>query len=399
MDEAKLLAWRSHRQGLEGTLAKKEPAEILNRAGWARSVGGVGPYLTFFSRSGASREAVDEAVAKLEIHELPSARGCTYVVPASDFALALKLSQGTGESSDMRTARKLGVTDAEIEKLRSAILRALGKGPLSPEELRENTDGAARSLGPEGKKKGLITTLPIALGQLQSSGDIRRVPVNGRLDQQRYNYALWRPNPLAKFKLSTEEAQVELARLFFKWIGPATLGEFQWFSGLGVRASQAAVEPLKLAALPDSADLLMFPKDRDAFEDFQSPKRPNYKLVSGLDSLILLRRTILGLLAKEDLKRVVPGEQGQVEARTLTDLPSHAIFDRGRLVGLWEYDVETQAIVWLSFGIRDPALEKAVKQTEEYVREQLGDARSFSLDSPKSRVPRLEALRKAAKTS
>jgi len=29
------------------------------------------------------------------------------------------------------------------------------------------------------------------------------------------------------------------------------------------------------------------------------------------------------------------------------------------------------------------------------VRERLGDARSFSLDSPKSRVPRIEALRKA----
>jgi hypothetical protein len=33
---------------------------------------------------------------------------------------------------------------------------------------------------------------------------------------------------------------------------------------------------------------------------------------------------------------------------------------------------------------------------EEFVRSQLGDARSFSLDSPKSRAPRVEALRKAA---
>jgi hypothetical protein len=33
---------------------------------------------------------------------------------------------------------------------------------------------------------------------------------------------------------------------------------------------------------------------------------------------------------------------------------------------------------------------------ENYIREQLGDARSFSLDSPKSRTPRIEALRKMA---
>lgn len=46
----------------------------------------------------------------------------------------------------------------------------------------------ARNLGEAGKKKGVITTLPVALGILQAHGEIRRVPVNGRLDQQRYGY-------------------------------------------------------------------------------------------------------------------------------------------------------------------------------------------------------------------
>jgi hypothetical protein len=45
---------------------------------------------------------------------------------------------------------------------------------------------------------------------------------------------------------------------------------------------------------------------------------------------------------------------------------------------------------------RDKALEKAVKEMEAFVREDLGDARSFSLDSPKSRAPRIEALRAMA---
>ena len=34
-----------------------------------------------------------------------------------------------------------------------------------------------------------------------------------------------------------------------------------------------------------------------------------------------------------------------------------------------------------------------VKSTEAFVRDELGDARSFSLDSPESRRPRVEALR------
>lgn len=52
----------------------------------------------------------------------------------------------------------------------------------------------------------------------------------------------------------------------------------------------------------------------------------------------------------------------------------------------------------MSFVPRNKALDEAVAQTEQFIRTELGDARSFSLDSPKSRTPRIEALRKAAKT-
>jgi len=50
----------------------------------------------------------------------------------------------------------------------------------------------------------------------------------------------------------------------------------------------------------------------------------------------------------------------------------------------------------VSFVKKDKTLKLAVTRTEAFVRDQLGDARSFSLDSPKSRAPRITALRKAA---
>ena len=80
----------------------------------------------------------------------------------------------------------------------------------------------------------------------------------------------------------------------------------------------------------------------------------------------------------------------------LLDLPDHAILDRGRVIGLWEYDVESASIIWATFGVKDKALNAVVEEAQTYVREQLGDARSFSLDSPKSRIPRIQILRKAA---
>ncbi len=392
MDDTKLRAWWSHRQGLDGSMEGKSPAEVLERAGWSRSVGGVGPYLTLFSRAGTSREEADKAVAKLQIHELPTARGCTYVVPASDFALGLTVGQQFGDG-DMKTAVKLGVTEKEVEKLCDAVVQALAQGPLDPEGIRDATGNASRSLGEEGKKKGLTTTLPLALGRLQARGNIRRIPVNGRLDQQRYRYAAWKPSPLAKYKTPLSQAHTELARRFFRWNGPATLGEFSWFSALGVKASKDALEPLKLEPAEKGSDRLLLPEDVDAFRKFKAPKKPQYSLVSGLDPLAL-GRVVKTLLDPKDYDREFVAEKGTSPGSSLKYLETHAIFDRGRLIGAWEYDPEAEAIVWASFGIKDKALDAAVKKTETYVRDQLGDARSFSLDSPKSRKPRIEALRK-----
>lgn len=393
MDQSKLRAWWWHRQGLDGSLRRKTPAEILERIGWARSVAGVGPYLTLFSRGGVGRQAVDDAVARLEIHELPSARGCTYVLPASDFALGLKA--GEGFDTTMRTAEKLGVTAREIDRLREAVLKALEKGPLEPDEIRAATGSASRSLGEEGKKKGQTTTLPIALGLLQTSGEIRRVPTTGRLDQQRYRYTLWKPNPLAKSKLSREEVQVELARKFFRWIGPATAGEFQWFSALGVKAAQAAMQPLKLEPLEKGSALQILPEDRAPFEKFTPPKESQIALVSSIDGISLLRRDLKGLVDAKDQARKVFAEKSMAALSGLVDLPSHAILDRGRLIGLWEFDPEAGTIAWTAW-VKDRAVADAVEATQSFIRDQVGDARSFSLDSPKSRAPRIAALRKSA---
>jgi hypothetical protein len=393
LDAVKLRAWWFHRQGLDGSMTGKPPAEVLERTGWSRSVGGAGPYLTIHSRAGTSRDAIDRAVAALEIHELPTARGCTYVVPASDFAIGLKAGEPFS-SGDMKTAAKLGVTEKEVDRLCDAVCAALAKGELDPEGIREATGKASRSLGQEGKKRGLSTTLPLALGRLQARGDIRRVPVNGRLDQQRYRYALWKPNPLTKYRGTATDAQRQMAIRFFRSVGPATLGELQWFSALGVKAARDLVEPLGLMPAEKGSDRLLLPDDLEAFRKFKAASRPQYALIGSLDPLSANRRDVRGLLDPVDYERKVQIEKQLGSLGGIADLPSHAILDRGRLVGLWEYDTETQSIAWAAFVKDKAALEAAVKKTESWVRDELGEARSFSLDSPKSRAPRIAALRK-----
>ena len=395
MSTPKLRAWWFHRQGLDGSLRNATPDQVLERAGWARSVGGVGPYLTLFARARTTRQAADDAAAKLEIHELPSARGCTYVLPARDFAVGLKVGEDAAVAP-MKVAMKLGVTEKEIVRLEHAVVGALdGHEAMDPDAIRDATGKASRSLGEEGKKKGVTTTLPLALGRLQAKGEIRRVPVNGRLDQQRYRYARWTPSPLAGYGKSLGEAYTQLARLYFGWVGPATLAEFQWFSSLGAKAAKEAVAPLRLEPSTNADDRLILPDDVDAWENFDVPTDACYALVSSLDSIAAARRNLSTLVDPKDHARPVLADSTEKPVGGLSDLPSHAILDRGRLIGLWEYDADASRIVWGTFGVKKTKrLAVAVEETETFVRDQLGDARSFSLDSPKSRVKRLDALRR-----
>jgi len=393
VDLSQLRSWWARKQGLDGSLQGASPAAILGKTGWARSVGGANPYLTMFARGSVSREAADQAVMNLEIHKLPAARGCTYVVPSSDFALALKAGQGFGDEAEIQIAIKyLGVPEKEIKKLMDRVLKALDK-PKDPRELKEAVGDAVRNLGEAGKKRGVTTTLPLALGRLQSQGQIRRISLNGRLDQQRYAYARWSPSPLEKSKLTSEQAYTELARRYFRWIAPATLKEFQWFSGLGVKASKEAIASTGLVSIETGSEFLILPDELDAFHAVRVDRRPSYSLVASLDGLLHLRRDVAGLLDSKDCKLQILVDRGKKELGGLQDLPSHAILDRGRLIGLWEFDPSSGSIAWTSFSTADKQLKSAVSKTEAFIREQLGDARSFSLDSPESRAPRIAALR------
>jgi hypothetical protein len=391
---AALRAWWHHRQGLDGHLVGLSAADVLARTGWARSVGGSTPYLTLFARAGIGRDEVDKAVAAREICELPSARGCTYVLPAADFAVGLPCGTAAPEAELASAVKHLDVTRSEVEELCDAVLRVLDAagGPLDPAALRRELGPAVRSLGEAGKKRGTTSTLPLALGLLQARGRIRRVPVNGRLDEQRYGYVPWVPSPLTDAP-DAEAARTELAARFFRWAGPASLRHFRWFSGFGAAAAKASVARLGLVPVDD---LLALPDTVDELAAFEPPDEPSYALVGWIDGIHLLHRDLQRLFDPVDAARPEPASTSGRTLGDLTDPPCQLIVDRGRIVGLWEYDPDAREIVRQLFVPEDDALRAAIARTEEFAREQLGDVRGGSLDSPASRAPRLAALRATA---
>lgn len=399
MDLSKLREWYWRKQGLDGSFRARTASESHACAGWARSVGGANPYLQTFARNGTSRAAFDAQVAALELHELPSARGCTYTVSAPDFALALAVSQGFADDASMATARRfMGVDDAEIARLQEKVVAALANGPKEPKELREELGDHVRHLGEEGKKRGMATTLPLALGFLRTRGVVRNVPLNGRVDTQRYAYALWPKNPLDGFPLSRDEAFTELARRFFRWIGPAKLEDFVWFSGLGKGAARHAVAPLGLAPVFPDSEWLIPPEDLEAFHSFQACAEPQIAFVGALDNLSHLRKCLPDLVDPSDAEIMVATDKAPIRVGSLQELWSNPIYDRGRLIGLWEYDPESASIASYAWADDRDAIDSARDRMEVFCRDELGDARSFSLDGLESRRPRIEFIRKLAES-
>ncbi len=389
--ERKLRAWHWHVQGLDGGLRDHSPSRILSAAGWARSVGGACVYLSLFSRGGHGRAAVDAAAADRAIYELPSVRGCVYAMADADAALALAACRPF-KDPEIRIARRLGVTEEEQDRLCAAIMEALASGPQDPTTLRKAVRRQVRNLGEEGKKKGLSTTLPFALGLLQAHGRVRRIAANGRLDSQRYLYERWEDAPSTETEPGGQPVHTEIARRYFEWAAPATLAEFRWFSGLGAKAARAAITPIGLLPLKSDDDRLLSRPQQLRLQDFEPASGPDIKLLSSLDSLFLLRRDLDGMVAAEDRQHPLL----QHAARGLTNLPHHPIVDGGRLIGFWEYDPAEGAITWATFGKPADPVREAVSETETFIREDLGDARAYSLDTPKRRAKRISALSRFA---
>ncbi|WP_091618103.1 DNA glycosylase AlkZ-like family protein [Amycolatopsis saalfeldensis] len=136
------------------------------------------------------------------------------------------------------------------------------------------------------------------------------MPVNGRLDQQRFGYLPWSPSPLAQGAPGPDAARTELAKRYFGWAASASLKHFRWFSGLTAAAAKKAVEPLGLLSVGETG-LLLPPDLADAFEEFTVPREAAYALVAGIDGIHLLHRELGRLLDPPPDRRAVGVRPGR----------------------------------------------------------------------------------------
>jgi hypothetical protein len=323
--------------------------------------------------------------------ELPSARGCTHILPREDFGIGIAVSRGFSDAAEFRTAEKhLGVTIAEIAALAENVLSAMGNEAITTQELRSTLRDRIRTFGEEGRKRGIQSDLPLALAWLQSEAIIHRIPQSGRFDRQTFRYRKWESPPLVP---PSEDADRMLATKYWSWLGSATLDEFRWFSGFTLKRAQTCVRDLGLHPHPSYPEILLAPGVDPDSRVVLAQSEP--ALLSSIDPYFNLRRNVSNLFSAESRSKLERCDIAIGGSNGLVDLPFHAILHSGRIVGFWEFNSETMEIETALLESVDD-IRDTVSRYTCFIREQLGDFRSYSRDTPKSRAESIRQLRNLA---
>lgn len=405
MSKIDLRRARAHwyvQQGLAGPM-DATPVEVVERTGWLRTLGGADVYLALRSRLPAlKRIEVDAAVGAGRLRLSPAVRGCIYLVPERDHALALRTADVLSRRRTARDLEKVGVEDAEIAAAGEAVVEALEAGPMTTRQVRAAVpDEAVRSLGEVGKKIGMSSTLPVTLRTLEFAGRIERVPLDDRLDHEQY---VWRRPAVAPALdgLPDDAAGLAgpLAEVFFGFAGPATLDEFVKWTGLTKGAAQkgmkaAGLVEVAIAGYAESAWVRA--GDRAALEEAVEVEG-GVALLNFADNYLAVRSTPAAFADEAHAGRAASSwGRGQKPLGEAAYLHARAVLDGDRLAGSWAWDPDAEAVVAEPFDdlapARAEALAAAAASLTAFLKDEVGHARSTSIDTAKSQRQRLALVK------
>ncbi len=395
-------------QGLAEPL-KGSLEEVVAATGWVRTLGGADVYLAVRARvPGMRREHLDAAVEANSLQVIPAVRGCIYMVPRADAPLVLRVAEEAYRKRAEREHEKAGLTQKELADVAEAALATLRKGPLTTDALRKAMPaGVVRSLGEAGKKVGIASPLPPALRHLEFEGKVERRMEGGRLDTERYLWRVTARNPFtgAKVPAATEERNARLAAIFFRQFGPATVEDFAAWAAFSQRDAKAAVARAGLVpvAVEDCAEPSYVPEDVLPPLREKVPPATSVSLLPAHDLYVSSHGGPARLTDPEHHGIQVPS-WGASKGGPLGDAAHmfvRPVLDGEKVVGLWEFDPKADDVVFRTFAPLAPRRRKAVQalaeDTAAFLREDIGHARSFSLDNVDSVQRRADFVKSVSK--
>jgi hypothetical protein len=313
--------------------------------------------------------------------QLETLRGCTMLVPREQAAVALRIRSRTFTELAKQARTQMPVSEADMEKLKSSVLRALEGGAKTSEQLsRAVPSTLIKDFGPDLKRIGLSNSLTLCINLLKEDGRIVKTHTRNRLDSTDYSHALL-SNVLPEvdpFEMRAQEACARLAAQYFKAESPARVRDFAWWAGINVTDAIKGVAEVKPKLVPvavegSKEEYLIGADDLDALYAFK-PEETAISFIPYRDTFLKGQREIVD--------RFVPAKHGDKpfsrwKGKLIND-PLATIVQNGQVIGVWEWndgDVDTVLFDEPVSKSLEKALRKQSAALAAFIRSHLGDIR------------------------
>jgi len=378
-----------HRQFLDRPYESRNLLDLIKAVGWIYSPGCSTPYLSLFARLNSFKT---EELHKLvfddrKLVQLETLRGCTMLVPRDQAAVALRIRPRTFTELAKQARQLMPVTDAEMDKLKTALLRALEGGSKTSEQLQRAVPPTlVKDFGPDLKRIGFMNSMSLALNLLKEDGRVIKIQTQRRLDSTEYSHILLSDllPEVDPFAMRSQEAAMKLAAQYFRAESPARARDFAWWAGINVTDAIKGIEDVKPKLVPiaveGTKDEYLIPEtDVDEFHRF-SPDENSFNLIPYRDTYLKGQREIVDrFLRMEHADKPFSRWKGK-----LINDPIATIIREGQVIGVWEWNESEKNIDLILFENTPKPLQKAIEKRAHdlsaFIRNNLGQTRLHGLD-------------------
>jgi hypothetical protein len=311
--ERRLLLSRLRNQRLQGA-AFSSALELLDWMGPIQAQDYFGALWAIACRSHSPRASDLEASFNegsfLRVHLL---RPTWHLVLAKDLRWISELSGPSISQAIAPQMKKEGIDTAWLRRAKRLLLQSLEKSEaLSRPEIVALLERARLALGGQ--------RLVLLLMQLESELLICSGPRQGK----DFSYSLVERRVPPRRSLAREDAVAQLALLYLRSRGPATLKDFEWWSGLSTKEAKLAFDAQGTKLQWERLGELDYAALRPDASSGRMELRP--RLLPNYDEYVLAYSERRQLLKKLDPRKL--DSRGNV-------LFHHGIFHGGELIGLW----------------------------------------------------------------
>ena len=184
--------------------------------------------------AGSTEKSIEDAINRGEIIRTHALRPTWHFVSPHDIHWMLDLSAHRIKAAMRTMDKRFGLDDAVFRKTNAIIAEALTQQPdLSREAIVEKL--VANN----------IPTSENRVSHILVRAEMERIICSGKSQGNRQTYALLSERAPRTSKLNRDEALAKLALTYFSSHGPATLQDFNWWSGLTAGEAKHALEMVK----------------------------------------------------------------------------------------------------------------------------------------------------------